>query len=1187
MPAPFTVKAIFDYTSDHEDDLTFSIGQVIKVTAEEDEEWYYGEYTDELGTKKEGIFPRNFVERYEPPAPPRPSRPNRVKKEPETVSRGESVPQSLQPVNNPAPTSPEFEDPARNSRDGELKSRQPLPPPTVDTPPTAVSHQQPPQPPVIAAPRTESKPPPPPVAEKPGGASFRDRIAAFNKPAAAPITPFNPAGSNLNTNAFIKKPFVAPPPSKNAYIPMPVEAPPQKVYRREEDPEIVERDPERLPGDRSLPPPAPAVPQVGDNDDQPKPTSLKERIALLQKQQLEQAARHAEAAQRKEKPKKPPPKKRVEPQEPTDNPDAVQDADLERTGTIETTKESHPAGDYHGEHGPQQHRIAVAPRVMSPPQPSRELTSDTNDADYSGTGDTEEAEETSTSKEDVDDKPAKQGLTKGEGLLQGAQEGNEEAEEEQEEEEEEIDPEIKRRMELRDRMAKMSGGMGMMGMFGPPPGMPGISSGGYKKPKPPPSADSETKSPEEEAQATHASPVPIMVLPGMQARKQESIKSPIETKGEETESQLATATQSPKVPMEESDVQDALAHPKIDRVPPPPPSEESPPAHLPSHSRSVPPPVPGDRPLVPSAPLESHPTPMPPLRTMSPSVGEESDDELSATTGAVQMESQSSDSCPTAVFSDHKDDTAEPLKSPTATTEKRLSYPPPVPHASPIMPPAAQSRPPPPPPPVSRKSTSDSRMSTQTQTGLSGHDTEGEITEYEGDYDTDIASGAKHKDALKAHGRDSSLDEGTITDEYTAQSPRSPHDVRPPPLPTMAPRAAPPPPPAQPPKSVRQSVDMPRLPPPPIPPPKDEVANDDEYDPYRYDAHSTVPRTRSPPTTKVKTAPEEASEDFYPESPPRRSVHLPPLPTSERTTAQPPPPPSQPPPLGARSQPPRQSADLLRNQSNTRRSMDIPRPSVEGYIASDVDLGESTFWWTQPSTPPPVFQNRRDILYEIEESSSKRGGKTTISKEAYILFMDYSQTIISVQFDSKNPGDIVLEQRHEAPPPRLRQDQLENSHAQFGTRLAEAVAAKQNTTVGDGTPHALVQTLLAPLADALLPVGVRAYGAVVYSNLANASVQQYDEIRAGDIVTFRNARFQGHRGTMHQKYNVEVGKPDHVGIVVDWDGTKKKIRAWEQGRESKKVKIESFKLGDLKSGECRVWRVMPRSWVGWDGEQKS
>lgn len=57
------------------------------------------------------------------------------------------------------------------------------------------------------------------------------------------------------------------------------------------------------------------------------------------------------------------------------------------------------------------------------------------------------------------------------------------------------------------------------------------------------------------------------------------------------------------------------------------------------------------------------------------------------------------------------------------------------------------------------------------------------------------------------------------------------------------------------------------------------------------------------------------------------------------------------------------------------------------------------------------------------------------------------------------------------------------------------------------------------------------------------------------------------------------GKMEHVAIVLDWDGTKKKVRAYEQGRESKKVKLESFRLGDLKSGECKVWRVVKKTWV--------
>jgi hypothetical protein len=219
-----------------------------------------------------------------------------------------------------------------------------------------------------------------------------------------------------------------------------------------------------------------------------------------------------------------------------------------------------------------------------------------------------------------------------------------------------------------------------------------------------------------------------------------------------------------------------------------------------------------------------------------------------------------------------------------------------------------------------------------------------------------------------------------------------------------------------------------------------------------------------------------------------------------------------------------------------------------------------------------------------ETSTTRRGGKQAIAKIVYVLFMDYSQTVITAHFEAKDPANVSLEQRHEPPPQNLRQDQLESAHTRFGSRIAEAANAKEGAVVGDGSPHALVQDLMYALPDALLPVGVRAYGALVYANLANASVRQFDEIRAGDIVTFRNTKFQGHRGAMHTKYAIEVGKPDHVGVVIDWDGTKKKVRAWEQGRESKKVKAESFKFGDMKSGEVKVWRVMARSWVGWESQ---
>lgn len=257
-----------------------------------------------------------------------------------------------------------------------------------------------------------------------------------------------------------------------------------------------------------------------------------------------------------------------------------------------------------------------------------------------------------------------------------------------------------------------------------------------------------------------------------------------------------------------------------------------------------------------------------------------------------------------------------------------------------------------------------------------------------------------------------------------------------------------------------------------------------------------------------------------------------------------------------------------------------------GFVANEIDLAPQSGWWLQPSSLPPQLQGRKDIFFESEESTAatpRAGAKMTVTRDIYVLFQDYSQTVITVRFDPQDASDVRLEQRHEPPPRALRQDQLEQSYERFGRAIGEAAPGKKDTVVGDGTPQALVYELLRPHAGALLPVGTRAYGALVYSNLANASTSQNDEIRPGDIISIRNAKFQGKHGAMHAKYSMEVGKPDHVAVVAEWDGTKRKVRAWEQGRESKKVKVESFRLDDLRSGEVKIWRVMPRSWVGWEG----
>lgn len=444
-----------------------------------------------------------------------------------------------------------------------------------------------------------------------------------------------------------------------------------------------------------------------------------------------------------------------------------------------------------------------------------------------------------------------------------------------------------------------------------------------------------------------------------------------------------------------------------------------------------------------------------------------------------------------------------------------------------------------------------------------------EVTEYDGDYDTDMASGATHKDALKSHGRVSSNDDQSMTEGEAAM-----HHIG---LPSMSPQmstpraAPPPPPPTQPARPTRQSSDMPRAAPPPPPPPRERSFDDkdEDYDPYNYTS-GLGPRAMSGKGQSVTTPTVEEPESMFA---PSASQQVDPFPASPNMampnrTVQ------------------RQSTDIQRTNTSIRRSTDAARPSGEhGIMATDVDLGAGSRWWTQHNAPPPVFQNRRDVLFETEEASvSRRGGKQAITRTVYVLFMDYSQTVITAQYEVHNPTNANLEQTHEPPPRMLRQDQLEDGHSKFGAQIAKDVEAKKESIVGDGSPHALPLELVSSMPDALLPVGIRAYGALVYANLANASVQQFDEIRPGDIVTFRNTKFQGHRGTMHSKYSVDVGKPDHVAVVLDWDGTKKKVRAWEQGRESKKVKPESFKFGDMKSGEVKVWRVMARDWVGWEGQ---
>ncbi len=484
---PFQVKALYDYVSDHPDDLPFSANQIITVKVVEDEEWYTGSYTNSLGVQNEGMFPKNFVEILPPsPVPQIPQRPTRqdsstassdtpstqVPKSPkytapapaiseisqskpigsglnsvlaahkdDSDSEGSAwaedevespvqpahiVPSPPAPVPSiPKPISPKQEAPKI------VSAKPPAPIPSI---PPQQEQKSPSPPPLIpqtslSTPQHEAKKGPKPVPKKKN--AFLDRIAAFNKAGDAPVPKIAP-----KPQSFVRKPFIAAAPS--SYVP---QAP--------HDISHINKRNFELPRSMSPPPPPVALTSEADQADEGPKLSLKERIALLQKQQQEEADKAAAAIKRK--------KEKAEKRRQLEEAKAAQQAQ-----EAEAQEESDSEGEK-SEHESTEH-----------PEPPVTSESASN---------TRQSVESARSTESIQSpdvvKPAEQST-----------DNEEEEEEEESSTEEEVDAEEARKLALRDRMAKISGGIGgmPMGLM-----MPGMSFGmpstkehkkkSHKKPK--------------------------------------------------------------------------------------------------------------------------------------------------------------------------------------------------------------------------------------------------------------------------------------------------------------------------------------------------------------------------------------------------------------------------------------------------------------------------------------------------------------------------------------------------------------------------------------------------------------------------------------------------------------------------------------------------------------------------------
>ncbi|OBA21400.1 hypothetical protein METBIDRAFT_17645, partial [Metschnikowia bicuspidata var. bicuspidata NRRL YB-4993] len=242
-------------------------------------------------------------------------------------------------------------------------------------------------------------------------------------------------------------------------------------------------------------------------------------------------------------------------------------------------------------------------------------------------------------------------------------------------------------------------------------------------------------------------------------------------------------------------------------------------------------------------------------------------------------------------------------------------------------------------------------------------------------------------------------------------------------------------------------------------------------------------------------------------------------------------------------------------------------------------------WWIKSEIPDSLSGKLGiDLEFEVDENRiKKRDGHEVIYKDYYILFHDLSQLIFEIQYQSDDPRETVSVSSVKVKgSPKIRKDILHSYSSNLGHSLAEYADKAVGSKLGTSIVEEAFLHLSAKNPNLLRPIGEKAFGSAIYKNF-NHNVTRIDEIRPGDIVCMRSAKFTSHKGLggLGVK-NISAGEGNEIysAIVLQYDPKKDKIKVAESGKGGV-VKKESYKFGEMKSGKIRIYRVVSRDSVGW------
>ncbi|GAK62166.1 uncharacterized protein PAN0_001c0364 [Moesziomyces antarcticus] len=254
----------------------------------------------------------------------------------------------------------------------------------------------------------------------------------------------------------------------------------------------------------------------------------------------------------------------------------------------------------------------------------------------------------------------------------------------------------------------------------------------------------------------------------------------------------------------------------------------------------------------------------------------------------------------------------------------------------------------------------------------------------------------------------------------------------------------------------------------------------------------------------------------------------------------------------------------------------------------DLDLMPSSRWWRHGLNPlrlPPSVAGRPDAILYADTSSSSDTGVAVHRADIYMLFEDYSTTVISLSFqdDDLDEAHTSLTQRHNFAPAKPGADELRQWSAGIGAVLARMAtdAVKAGVAVGDGSARGMVYALLGQVPNALPPVG-SALGVPVLTQVGPTVMETAaDEVRPGDVISCAGADFKGKKGLTPYHTTLGTGASPTLLVLVDVEPKKNKLRAvvQSQGKKGASPDEVSLRLDDLKAGIVKVFRVPPRQ--GW------